>query len=439
MLGDNMHVRAVVAVSVLLSLAAPPRAMATELPEIKSSERNAVPECVTPGRLMAFIKSRNSALDPRFEKIALTYMRIGEELNLRWDIAFYQMAVETSYLTYKREGGRSGDVKPSQNNFAGLGATGRGVSGESFPDVETGVRAHLQHVQMYSGEVVENPVAERTRNVQKWGVLRDFHAKIKGPVTYAHLSQRWATSGEYAKALETHARRFETEFCKAADPNPELLAEVRGEKPKVAQAEQKPERTIGRDLARRAVEENKDDSARPVGLGAAGLAKQADPAKVETEAKPMTPVGPAVTILNAPPAAAAETPRQSEGDKPKVAEAPKAGDKPKSALKAEKPKDAPAFQTASAGGLIAKTPPTPPAAGSKCKVFTASYGGQKAILIQAAGEGSVNYTVLDVNDGNERREAEAYIAAYAKGGRITGEFANSTQALDKAFELCPEG
>jgi hypothetical protein len=50
-----------------------------------------------------------------------------------------------------------------------------------------------------------------------------------------------------------------------------------------------------------------------------------------------------------------------------------------------------------------------------------------------------NYTVLDVNDGAEKREADAYIAAYAKGGATVGEFATSTQALEKAFQLCPEG
>ena len=36
-------------------------------------------------------------------------------------------------------------------------------------------------------------------------------------------------------------------------------------------------------------------------------------------------------------------------------------------------------------------------------------------------------------------EADDLIAAYAKEGKITGEFASQTQALDKAFELCPEG
>ena len=30
-------------------------------------------------------------------------------------------------------------------------------------------------------------------------------------------------------------------------------------------------------------------------------------------------------------------------------------------------------------------------------------------------------------------------AAYAKGGQKVGEFSNPSQALDKAFELCPDG
>ena len=81
----------------------------------------------------------------------------------------------------------------------------------------------------------------------------------------------------------------------------------------------------------------------------------------------------------------------------------------------------------------------PPAAGQKCRVWTASYGGQKALIIRSVIDKVVNYTVLDVNEGAEKREADAFISAYAKDGAIAGEFGSQTQALDKAFELCPEG
>ena len=55
-------------------------ASAAELPPIKTAGQNKVPECATPGRVMAFLKARNSSLDPKFEKIAVHYMREGEAL-----------------------------------------------------------------------------------------------------------------------------------------------------------------------------------------------------------------------------------------------------------------------------------------------------------------------------------------------------------------------
>ncbi len=47
--------------------------------------------------------------------------------------------------------------------------------------------------------------------------------------------------------------------------------------------------------------------------------------------------------------------------------------------------------------------------------------------------------MLDVNEGREKREAAAYIAAYAKGGEQVGTFKSQTLALEKAFKLCPNG
>ena len=98
--------------------------------------------------------------------------------------------------------------------------------------------------------------------------------------------------------------------------------------------------------------------------------------------------------------------------------------------------DKPPYQTASAAGAAKLAPP---ATGQKCRVWTASYGGQKALIIKSVVDKVVNYTVLDVNEGAEKREADAFISAYAKDGAVAGEYGNQSQALDKAFELCPEG
>ena len=255
------------------------------LPDILSGPKNVVPECVTPGRLMAYLKSRNPQLDPRYDAIATEYMRQGEMLGLRWDFAFYQMIVETGALSYWR-GHRAGDVKPAQNNFAGLGATGRGQRGESFSDIATGVRAHLEHLLLYAGRPVANPVAERTRNVRDWGVLTSWQQTFTRPITYTDMSARWAQTKTYASLLEQVADRFEAELCGQPDPRPGLVQEARQQSgkalpaqaavaappappatPKAPDIEQK--RPSGQELAQQAIEQAKNDaSAKRFALGA---------------------------------------------------------------------------------------------------------------------------------------------------------------------------
>ncbi len=59
------------------------------------------------------------------------------------EVVFAQVCKETGFLRF------GGDVEPEQCNFAGIGATG-GVNGASFPDVETGIRAQVQHLKAYA-------------------------------------------------------------------------------------------------------------------------------------------------------------------------------------------------------------------------------------------------------------------------------------------------
>ncbi|MBS0242338.1 MAG: glucosaminidase domain-containing protein [Proteobacteria bacterium] len=428
----------------------PGLAQAAETPAVKTSETNRVTQCATPGRLMAFVKAKNDNLDPRFEKIAVDYMRHGEQLGLRWDYTFYQMLLETGFLSFRGDHGRHGDVKPSQNNFAGLGAIGGGAHGESFPDVSTGVLAHLQHVLVYAGEVVDNPVAERTRKVQEWGILKSMQKRAKGTVTFGLLATKWAPGSDYVAGLEAIRGRFEDSgFCKGSDPHPEWVQEARGGTAKAvpvasaapAEADQS-EKITGAELARRAIAQGKEESDNQrKGLGGAAIA--AGPA-----AKPAATT-PSYSVLNAPRGEpqAIETTTEAEPEA-----APEKPEAKSAAMKPEKPApkaDRPMFAIASAAGGLAKSiPKTAPdakpqaaekAEPGKCHVFTASYGGQKSLIIRVKSEAGIDFTVLDVNEGSEKREADAYISAYAKGGVVDGEFANQEQALEKAFELCPEG
>src|SRR5690606_4238466 len=146
--------------------------------------------------LTVYLKQRNPKLDARYESVATEYMRHGEALRVRWDYAFFQMILETRALSYK------GDVRADQNNFAGLGATGKGARGERFPDISTGGRAQLERLVMYSGDRVDSPVAERTRNMQDWGVLTKWHAQMSGPITFSQLASKWAPgSRRYASDM----------------------------------------------------------------------------------------------------------------------------------------------------------------------------------------------------------------------------------------------
>jgi hypothetical protein len=330
------------------------------------------------------------------------------------------------------------------------------------------MRAHLQHVQMYAGERVENPVADRTRKVQDWNVLTKWHKEFKRPITFADLATKWAPgAGTYAATIRDVGTKFYDEACRKADPRPELVAMARGGKPgqgqplQVAETMAEPQqpqaqpaqqqKVSGADLARRAIADGKADDAPRAGLGAQAIARAAG--------------GPVVKLLNAPQGDAApafDEPQgpvqaqvqaqphqqpQQQGQVQPQRPAPQAATAATKFAAAQLPAgpritgDKPALQTAAAAAAKAAAVAPPPAAASRqtCRVWTASYGGQKAVIVRAVTDGVVNFTVLDVHEGDEARQAQAFIAAYAKGGAVAGEFANQNQALDKAFDLCPEG
>lgn len=198
---------------------------ASAAPPIRISATHPVPACATPERLMAFLKTHNNHLDPRFRDIAAWYKKHGEAWRVRWDYAFFQMAIETNFLTYRRPGGRTGDVALKQNNFAGIGTTGGGVPGDSYPDVATGVLAQIQHLVVYSGERVADPVAPRTRLRQGDILAWTQPLSKKRPVTFQDLAGKWAADRRYGKSIDAIAARFRDSHCRgqqnvAAAPGP---------------------------------------------------------------------------------------------------------------------------------------------------------------------------------------------------------------------------
>jgi len=86
------------------------------------------------------------------EELARLYDIYGRRFGIRADVAWVQMCHETGFGRYGYySGGQwiSGDVKPEQNNFAGIGATGGGVPGNTFATAELGVIAQIVHLAWY--------------------------------------------------------------------------------------------------------------------------------------------------------------------------------------------------------------------------------------------------------------------------------------------------
>ena len=359
-------------------------------PEIRIHDRNRVPACVTPERLMQFLEQRNRALPDRFKRIAVYYKLHGEKLRVRWDYAFYQMLIETNFLTYRAGSGKWGDVKPNQNNFAGIGATGGGVPGDRYPNVSTGVLAQIQHLVAYSGEIVDNPVAPRTREVQQKVV--ELSRAVGRPMTYRDLAGRWAADKKYGNTIASIAERFDATYCRG-EPEQQIAAKERApaaQPARTARAETPPPPRTTRSLPR-------------------GRGMPAEETLVVNDdgddAPPQSRAAQAARVPQPPPAAQRTPDRSRERiDDRRLAQGPAPAERPR-----------------------------------MCKVWTASYGGSRNVLIQTVVGEELHLTALQVIDGQEEELAATFIESHAIGGsRVGSAFPNREAALVQAFDICPQ-
>lgn len=97
------------------------------------------------------------------ESFCQIYIEEAKAEGIRPEVPFVQTMKETGFLQY------GGDASIEQFNFAGLGTTGGGVPGNSYPDVRTGVRAQIQHLKAYATDVPlsQQCVDDRYEYVQK--------------------------------------------------------------------------------------------------------------------------------------------------------------------------------------------------------------------------------------------------------------------------------
>lgn len=146
-------------------------------------------------QIVRFFTETNPQIDiDRLNKIARLYIDEAAAEQINSDIAFCQMAHETNYLRF------GGDVKAAQNNFCGLGATGRGRPGLSFASVELGIRAHIQHLKAYAN----------TQPLRRELVDPRFDSVRRGRAPHVEdLTGRWATDPQYGQKLRRMLRKLE--------------------------------------------------------------------------------------------------------------------------------------------------------------------------------------------------------------------------------------
>lgn len=142
-------------------------------------------------QLVDFFLSHNPDYDKsKISKMADLYILESEAENINSDAAFVQMCLETGFLKFGNL------VTPEMNNFCGLGAISPEQPGEVFPDVQTGIRAHVQHLQAYATTAdvpLKNPLVDPRYN---W-----VH-KAKFAKNVFDLAGNWAADKEYGKKLD---------------------------------------------------------------------------------------------------------------------------------------------------------------------------------------------------------------------------------------------
>ncbi|MGV0025129.1 hormogonium tapered terminus morphoprotein TftA [Phormidesmis priestleyi] len=144
-------------------------------------------------QLTMFLKSNNEAGVTQFPDITKLYREEGSIEGVNYDIAFSQMCLETNFLRF------GGDIKPAQNNFAGLGDVGGTAAGASFPSARIGVRAHIQLLKAYAST---EPLVQESVNPRFGFVTRGVAPLIDS------LSGRWAADLQYGAKITAILRRL---------------------------------------------------------------------------------------------------------------------------------------------------------------------------------------------------------------------------------------
>ncbi|MBR8826501.1 MAG: glucosaminidase domain-containing protein [Gomphosphaeria aponina SAG 52.96 = DSM 107014] len=144
-------------------------------------------------QLTMFLKHHNEKAFANFPDLPELYQKEAAIEGVNHDIAFCQMCLETDFLHFEQE------IKPSQNNFAGLGTIGGGATFATFTSRTIGVRAHIQHLKAYASR---EPLIQEVIDPRFDFVTRGVAPHI------SQLSGRWSANLTYGDKIMAMLRRL---------------------------------------------------------------------------------------------------------------------------------------------------------------------------------------------------------------------------------------
>ncbi|KAB8330026.1 cell wall hydrolase [Scytonema tolypothrichoides VB-61278] len=144
-------------------------------------------------QLQLFLRNNNENAIVQFPDLPKLYREEATIEGVSHDIAFCQMCLETGFLHF------GDDVKPEQNNFAGLGAIGGAPNAASFESARIGVRAHIQHLKAYASL---EPLVQEIEDPRFRFVTRGIAPSIN------QLSGRWSADLEYGNKIMAMLKRL---------------------------------------------------------------------------------------------------------------------------------------------------------------------------------------------------------------------------------------
>jgi hypothetical protein len=140
--------------------------------------------------------------DSALAHIVQLYVTTCKSIGLDPLVAVSQMELETGHLTSKAS-------QPPQRNPAGIGITGAGVAGVSFPTWSGAVRAHVGRLAAYALPKGKGTPAQKALIAEALAVRPLGPEKRGVAVRVGGLSRNWAKDRQYANKIARIAKEIQ--------------------------------------------------------------------------------------------------------------------------------------------------------------------------------------------------------------------------------------